>query len=435
MKKQTYIRIFLVIIFFMMFLLNMLTPILADDYSYYTGINGVKINGILDIVEFQINHYLTWGGRTVAHSLAQILLQFPKIIFNILNSVMYTLLVFLIYKISKNGNKDKPLLLICIHLLLWTFLPVFGQSTIWLVGSCNYLWTSVFILFLIYLVINNKLSNKPVMLFLYLLLGIISGWTNENTAFGLIVCLISVLIIQKIVYKSKINISQIFCLCGAILGFIIMIVAPGNYVRKELLEENVSFISKILSRFIDCTNGVYLYLTPMIIILIIIFSIYFYKKKNVKDKNILMSFVFFISAFFSVYSMVLSPTFPERAWSGIIIYLTISIISVIFLYEERIFKFIILDIVVISSIFYVRDYSLLVKEMIQMEKFYEDRENYILEEKQNGNLDIVTKVYYPVSKRNPGYGLSDIGYNASDWPNDDIANYYGINSIVGDSND
>lgn len=76
-KKQQTI-IILAAIFIMMLVLNLLTPLLADDYSYGIGLDKTRIDSIIDIINFQVNHYLTWGGRTVAHTIAQCFLLFPK---------------------------------------------------------------------------------------------------------------------------------------------------------------------------------------------------------------------------------------------------------------------------------------------------------------------------------------------------------------------
>lgn len=92
----------------MMLTLNVFTPLIADDYSYSFGIDG-RLKNIIDVIEKQINHYFTLGGRTVAHIIAQSFLLFPKIIFSIANTAIYTLLIYVIYLNAKGENKEhKP---------------------------------------------------------------------------------------------------------------------------------------------------------------------------------------------------------------------------------------------------------------------------------------------------------------------------------------
>ena len=91
--------IILIIIFFLFLILNILTPIIADDFGYALNLDKNHLRGIKDIINFQIVHYSTWGGRSVAHTIAQFFLMLPKWIFNICNSLCFTYLVYLIYSI------------------------------------------------------------------------------------------------------------------------------------------------------------------------------------------------------------------------------------------------------------------------------------------------------------------------------------------------
>ena len=204
-KKQ--IVIYLLSIFLMILLFNFLTPLLADDFGYSFGTDG-KIKNILDIVGYQVWHYFNWGGRTVAHFIAQLFLLLPKWIFSICNSAVYVLLVYLIYLHAKGDKEENPIMIPIIHLFLWFSLPVFGQTFLWLIGSCNYLWTSVIILaFLLPFRKNIDKKDSPILIVTMFLIGIIAGWTNENSAVGLIVS-IALLIICYKTNKSKNKIKK-----------------------------------------------------------------------------------------------------------------------------------------------------------------------------------------------------------------------------------
>ena len=199
-KKQQNI-IILASIFMTMLVLNLLTPLIADDYSYSLSLDGTKINSVIDVINYQWWHYFNWGGRTIAHTLAQIFLLFPKTVFSIVNPIIYVLLIYLMYLHIRGEKEDKPIYLILIHLGLWFLLPVFGQTCLWLIGSCNYLWTTVLILWFLWIYRKNNTSASIYKIIGIFLLGIIAGWTNENTSAGLLVIIIGYLIIQKIVNK------------------------------------------------------------------------------------------------------------------------------------------------------------------------------------------------------------------------------------------
>ena len=429
-NKQQIIIIF-ISIFLMMLVLNFLTPILADDYSYSLALDNTKINSLMDIVDYQIWHYFNWGGRSIAHTIAQIFLLFPKWIFNIINSLAYLALVYLIYLHGRGNRKDKPLILLLIHLGLWFLLPVFGQSCLWLIGSFNYLWTTVIVLFFLWLFRKNCENPSILKIIGMFLLGMIAGWTNENTSAGLIIILICYLFIEKITNKKqKINKFQISSLIGAITGFLLMILAPGNYARTEAFQDNSFILIKIIKRTISITNCAELFILPLIILLIILISIKIYNKKKIE----MDAYVFMFGGFVATYSMVLSPTFPERSWTGVIIYLIIA--CSILLYDldkiNRIYKYIFVDCCIVLFIIYIGQYIVLSTDINNLRNTWEYRINIINKQKKKKMITIDKYETYNI--KNPAYGLSDIGADSDKWPNTSIADYYKIKSIKTDEN-
>ena len=84
----------LLIIFVFLYVLNYLTPLgFGDDYLYSfiwqgnamndpLSANAARVSSFSDLLASQWSHYLTWGGRSVAHTLAQLFLWKGKGIFN-----------------------------------------------------------------------------------------------------------------------------------------------------------------------------------------------------------------------------------------------------------------------------------------------------------------------------------------------------------------
>ena len=92
------------------FLRNFFLPLFSDDYSYafiWDGkdkgnlMDGIgkreRVKSIKDIFVSQYSHYLTWSGRFVAHFLIQFFILIGKKFFNIVNTLIFVSLVFLIY--------------------------------------------------------------------------------------------------------------------------------------------------------------------------------------------------------------------------------------------------------------------------------------------------------------------------------------------------
>ena len=412
----------LILIFLIILVLNILTPIIADDFGYSLNLDKERLRGLKDIINFQIVHYNYWGGRSIAHTLVQIFLYLPKGIFNILNSFCFTYLIYLIYKICKNNQENKPIFLWIIFLLIYFFVPVFGQNILWLTGACNYLWTTAIVIFFINLFLTNKKNNLFLITIIFIL-GIISGWTNENTAVGLIV-IISLIIITKRKENKKIYPWQISGLIGTSLGFAIMLLAQGNYIRKNSIIENLSLIEKIFTRFLNCTIGIFTYLLPFLVILISLFLILKIKKQNL-PKNCL---IFIIGTFFTIYSMVLSPTFPKRAWFSSIIFLIIPIISLSYnleLSKKYLKKFKILIIIILAL--FIIDYKNLLVDINNLNITWKNRIKYIKKHQKDSNIEF--SLYETPNRKNPQYGQLDIVKNPLDWPNNEIEKYFSIKSI------
>nr|MBP3258644.1 hypothetical protein [Bacilli bacterium] len=426
-NKKLLERIFLFGIFVLMIILNFLTPLIADDYSYSASIDGGVISSFFDIIKNQFDHYMTWGGRSVAHTIAQIfLILLNKNIFNVINAFVFTALVGLIYKNSIGANEQRPILIPIIGLLMWYFVPVFGQTSIWLIGSCNYLWTATFVMLNIYLFRNEKIKNNTINIILMFLLGVLAGWSNENTGFGCISVLVMFLIVKKF-KKEKIHGHQISSLLGTILGYVVMLVAPGNYVRNEYFYDGSSFIVRYLKHFMSCTSVLYNYVMPLIIIVIVALAIILYKEMKLKNNYY---YIFFIASMITIYVMIASPYFPERACFGASIFMITSCISLInLIIDDRLIKYVIVTALIIASIYFVKGYARLSHDILEYKNVWKTRIEIINTSKQKGIYDFEFGSYYTTNKRSPIYGLGDLQSDPDLWPNTSIANYYGINSI------
>ena len=260
-----------------------------------------------------------------------------------------------------------------------------------------------------------------------MLLGIIAGWTNENTAFGLIVATVGILLISKFEYKEKITKWKISGLVGTIVGFVILIIAPGNYVRNSLVNDNTFIVVKLIGRILNDTVSMINVLKPLFILMIVLFTIYIYYKKKI-DKYF---YVFFSASILSVYAMVLSPTFPERAWFGIVVFMVISVFNLLIniLSMKKVIKYILVDSVIILFIIYVEQFIVAFGEIRQLNSVWSYRSEYIERQKSKKIYDIKLTPFVCNDKHSPAYGLADITPGKDIWLNNDLARYYEVNSI------
>ena len=136
-----------VLIFSLMFLINLLTPFIADDYAnlQHTYFNQPdrKINSFYDAILSTIHYYQTWGGRIIAQMILVGISFLPHYFIAFINTAMYMIATGLIYQILKDRNHNL-FLYIAIHVLLWICLPDYGEIMFWIDSSSTCICLSPF---------------------------------------------------------------------------------------------------------------------------------------------------------------------------------------------------------------------------------------------------------------------------------------------------
>lgn len=249
MHKKIWCVLFL--IYLIMLGLNCLMPLCyGDDYVYafiwpgqsmYIPLPETveRVSTYSDLLKSQWSHYLTGNGRLPAHFLVQFFLWKGKNIFNIINSIVFVLLVLEIYWISDKGEvsfKNLQASTLCgIFFSLWAFTVNFGGVFLWVAGSCNYLWMTAFLLSLLVLYIrkyfhmSTRVIHSGYGKYLIFFWGLFAGWTNENTVCWLIVLLGMWLFKNR--KESGVEAWMWYGLAGLCAGYLFLIFAPGNMVR------------------------------------------------------------------------------------------------------------------------------------------------------------------------------------------------------------
>ena len=389
-------NIILFTIFISMLALNYLYPYISDDYTYmYKYDNFERIKNISDIFFSMKDHYFLWGGRVLAHSLASVFLLLPKNIFNICNSIMYTIFIYMIYLIGRRNNKDNYNYLFIIHLLIWFINISFGEVTLWLTGSCNYLWTSVIILLFLYLFHKE---NKNVIIFS--ILGILAGMCNENFSLSIIfVCILFVIFNKN--YRNKNNYIGIIFL---IIGYLFLFLAPGNFIRASAGVNNIITITQKILYLIKVFS--------LLIIFILLLSHVLYKKNKLKKDYL----IYILGSIMCILFLVVAPTFSLRATIGTLIYNLIIIIDILFSFKFDLNKYIYL----ILGVIYLISYLYTLQDTYNLNKYINNLNNF-------KNKDVVINRYKRTTKR--VINLDMFNSYKNDIINKKIAKYYHLKSI------
>ncbi len=296
-SKQIQMAAILLIIFAVMFELNNLMPLHRDDYDYsMIWKTGEHLNAFSDVFESTWRHYLLHGGRAFTVFCLSLFLWLGKFAFDVANALFFTALIVLIYLHARREIKfDEPKILAAAGLLAWLCLPHFGEVAIWKSGSTVYLWSAVPVaLFLLpynLILKNNNFGNSKIFAVGMFLLGIIAGCSVENLA-------ITTLIISGAIsfYFKKKNSAPLWTFAGmfgTLIGVIILLAAPGNFVRYDDQNAGKGILMHIGNQFAGNAE-MCLFLLPLILLMICIFS----NKKS--DKKTFTAVMFALAAIFTV---------------------------------------------------------------------------------------------------------------------------------------
>jgi hypothetical protein len=425
----------LIFTFAYMLFINFHTPLIADDYVY-TFIFGTStpVLSIGDIVTSQITYYQSWGGRVIAETLTQLFMFWGKSVFNVANSLCYLVFILAIY-FNAVGRKIDAGKLLLVTILAWFFLPMFGQTVVWLTGSCNYLWCGTLILLAILPFRLYEEKSSQVLKSLWFAVAMIpvfflSGITNENTAGGMILMM---LLFCLLYYKRKIRIP-FFAYTGiffAACGFLVMILAPGNSLRAGNESAVADVTAMVGSNPVITRLSYFLYnlyaLMPLLIVAGIVLVVLL-KQKGKKETVVFALFLFCAAA--SMLVMLAPPKFPPRAMFGLAAFVIIAIVYGLDQVKIKAndWRQLLLFPAFLVLFYFVMSLGYVGVDAITVNRQYEARVALIQENKANPVIEVPAIV--PLSSHNGMYGLKDVQMDPNHWVNRALADYYGVANIV-----
>lgn len=381
-KQNNILSISVISIFFILaWLIHYYTPIHSDDYRYFS--QGISF-------EAKFNQYMSWSGRVIADSISSgILLIKNRFIISFIQALGHLALIYFIVKIAYGRKRFSPLVFTLIFVLYWIANPNLGQTTFWVVGSANYMWTNLVICIFLYFFMNFILTEK-VKKWQFIGIGILAflaGWTNENTSATLFLITLFYGIWEFVKHKKKL---ALFFSLLVLIGALFLILAPGNFARLQhpchttwksytLIQKGAQeLFVKIPKAF---TNFWQIYLVS-------IFILWFGRNKNTH------SMVFFTASILSILAFTLSPSFPYRSINGTLVFLLIFCAFTIktFIEEKRTHTYYTLGITALLGVLYFApSYFLIYRAYNRLTNQAEIRDNLVLKAKQNN----LSKIYIP----------------------------------------
>ena len=453
-KKIPFIILIIVLlsVFGFIYVFNYNTEFVTDDFIYqyvfenrFPTTSSRLISNPLEIFESMANHWRLWGGRVTVHFLLQFAFMLGRTFFDIFNSIMFVVLGIMIYLHIVNDKKIKIPLLITIYAVIFLFVPQPGSTILWKSGSANYLWSSVLMLIMT-LIFKKHFDNEDsikdtslnaILLFLY---GLFIGCANENSGCALIVAIILFIIAYKIKYK---NIPKwcYYALTGTVASYIFLLLSPGNYIRTQEMYPGVKYgLTNLVDYTLKITRLTNEYIGVILFIAIISFVFIISKKKNLKEyvSNYGIQTIFFCYSLISIYSLVLSPAYPERCWMFAFVYL-IVIIGLNLNYLENTTKYsmaikkLYVVLMVTLSFKAIGNYNEAYYDLVDTKACIDDHKEQIREQLNKGKTNVSVHSFpESVGKYNAFTYNGYLTFNPESWTNRWIAEYYGASSIVAD---
>lgn len=332
MKKKRWDRVELIAILLIMVTLGVTfaahraapIPMTTDDIWYQTKLSSEEpIDSVTDIIESQVWHYFNWGGRSIAHGLLQLVLWAGEYVADIIN-VLATFVLTTVICIVAKGKKAS-----------W-FLAAVGMLTglnanwlmsmYWQAGAANYLYITIFVLGFLYCYVREDVDERlPGISFWIIPLGLLAGWSNENM--GPMAWVLSVVAIglQRF-WKKKIHLWMVTGSISGLIGSLLVVLAPGNFVRAKEAGTEYGVLWKLFLRCYGESKAALEYLFPTILMLLLCVFV---------SKGVLhiafgkTNWLLLIGAVLSWGAMVLSPHYPDRATFGTMVLLICIILSLL----------------------------------------------------------------------------------------------------------
>ena len=432
------------IIGFFMFALNCMTLMIADDYSYSFSFveRDERITSIAQIIPSMGVHYNLLNGRVFTHGAVQIMLMLPPWVFDIMNSIMFCLLCYLIYRYAwrLQHKTHNAIIFLIIFSFLCLFVPSFGEVFLWLSGSCNYLWSTT--LLLLYLQpVNNNFSNKHTKVFwmLYILLGFCMGALVESTSFAAIGFYLIWVFDRGFLKKEKIEFWKLLPLGSMICGYLFLLLSPGTQANK--VESSHMIIESILdvSKMYFDSYKILLFMGVYIAAVLLLFGF--------EKKRLLQVMVWFFLSFGMNCMLSIASYRPGRSMIGIAVFLIIAdsaLISMlldhtVFCGQDKWMKMatgffrIMIGCIAFFLLFQlITVFSPGIQDIQDSYMQMQRNERYIIEQAGKGIEEIVIPDIKSSTDYSAVHKLKYIDVNNHDgWPNKTMARYYGVKRIYG----
>ena len=428
MKKHTLYWLSFALMLSIVLLMNILTPMMIDDYRYALNFEtGEILQSFSEIPASLIEHGNQVNGRYVPHFFVQSFTLLPPIIFDICNTIMYSLLILGIVRLCTGKWQTSTVLLWIIMATVFLIPKAFGQTMLWLSGSLNYLWCNTLMVWLWIPYFDELLKrNKKLGLtriFLMLIGAVLLGNMSENTSASVGVFM-GLSFIYVLCRERKVKLWMIITPLFVLAGWLLLMLSPANLLHVESTNDGLfTMIMRLSSTMEKWLNDAGLF--SLCYFALLAFSIH---KKT--DKNLLyLSGGLMLCAFLSNIAMAFSHYYPERAFQGSVIMMTIACIMLltkllpcITFASSKVIAVFLACWVLITSCWAI-------PPLYERYMLATSRSKDVFARKEAGEMTLQTYCIEGLTRYDAYFGLIELTNETHNFLNQSYATYHGIDTI------
>lgn len=423
-KQKLLLPAVYILVFLFMLMLNFLTPLNADDFSYSFSFYDVsRIESIAQLIPSMAAHRFTMNGRVIVHGAVSFFLMLPKAVFNVFNALNVILLIYLFGRYSRDiEGRFKALLAACAFFLIWNCVPKFSQTFLWLDGSINYSWVmSVLLLFLLpylsFYMDGKRMGRLKAIGFM--LLSFVAGTCGESYSPSAVI-IAFVFCFMVFVRERKIAPELLLGLVFAVLGFAFLLSAPASSGR--ISEFTLSGLIAMLIRIISLVRD-----KLMLLYLLYAASLCIALLRKCDARRIAASVILVLGGCVSLaaYSIAINFTYRHLCFATVLTVLATLMLFAELLRENQLS----LPCVGTACIFVIFLFNMLLGCIDICAGFVNslERKAIISEALANQETQVVLEQHIPSTD----YGVAfELSYDDSHWLNSAVASYYGFEKVI-----
>lgn len=423
--------------FLAMTVLNTLTPLVSDDYTYSRQFpGGEPITGLGDIFTSLAYNYQYWSGRMLGLGLTFLFCWLPKMLFNLFNAALFCWVAWGICKLISGRKAVTPPLLLAVVAALVHLNPCFGAVNLWLCGSCVYLAPlacCVGLLVPYRLALDSPVTMNKAAMAGYFLLAVLAGWGNENTSGAALLAAVLLCLWLKITQK-KLPLWAILGAVGTLLGFIGLMAAPGQWARMDSVNVSQSDprspLTIFLIRVMNATHSLRAYGFWLVLAFGALFALCWLAGAG-WQRLVLCGF-WGIMALAANYALVLCPVYYVRSFYPVLMFLLVGIgacLDALGDLKER--NRLALGLIC-GALCAVLCFDLLEGgyDILSYYTMRSVREQDIKAQIAAGQTNVETYAVYPYTRFCGAWGMPDLRLDPNNWVNVNAARVLGADSIT-----